>query len=223
MAYEDDFHSSFDPDDHDDEDFFDQDPDFGISGELSEAERQIRIQRMRDKIEQLGGSWDLSDEEDLTPESEEALLNRVLFFENAPRTTWARMLISDGVELPHPSVLTSRETRRIIWEVIFGLARRRTFLYHTDHLSDRELYDRLWRETLNGDTFDLTYDPESACHIDLLGSGSEKDTLKWLRFHASDEDREQWRLLLQSDEMELPPKEKPPYDRDRFLPKRDDY
>jgi len=52
-------------------------------------------------------------------------------------------------------------------------------------------------------------------YISPIGSCSEEDNEIYLRYYADDEYREQWHRDFGDP---LPPKEKPPYDRDRFLP-----
>ncbi len=90
-------------------------------------------------------------------------------FQNAPVSTPARLLLFDGVSLPCPETLDNgEEIRAKLWEVIDALARRRIYLHHTNHLTNRELYSALWVVHLNEGTRDLSDCPGSACHIDLL-------------------------------------------------------
>lgn len=223
MSYDDDF-SPFEFGDDDDENS-DFESEFELSSDLEEAERQIRIQRMRDEIESKGGSWNLGDDAiEMSPEAEEAMLQRVLFFENAPRTTHAKLLIEDGIELPSPDNLNDEtQLHQKLWEVIHGLANRRVFLYCTDHLSNRALYAQLWYHHLNVDTVDISWDRDAGCHIDLLGGGTQEETLLWLKYFADDEEREWWRDTLEADGHIVPEHEDPPFQRDSLLPKREEY
>jgi len=93
------------------------------------------------------------------------------------------------------------------------------FLYNTDHLSDRELYEELWYELLRDENPAMPVNENSACHIDLVGSGSEEDNELYLRYYADEEDRQLWANDWPDDAM--PDHETPPYDRDRHLPARD--
>ena len=63
----------------------------------------------------------------------------------------------------------------------------------------------------------LPMDENSACHIDLVSSGSEEDIRLWLRYYADEEDRQRWRKDFPDDD--IPPRETPPHDRDRHLPR----
>ena len=51
----------------------------------------------------------------------------------------------------------------------------------------------------------------------MVGSGSEEDMELYHRYYADDEARAAWARSFPDDV--IPPKEKPPYDRDRLLPK----
>jgi hypothetical protein len=52
---------------------------------------------------------------------------------------------------------------------------------------------------------------------DFVGSGSDQDQLLWLRYYATDADRETHRSRWP--EEAIPPREKPPHSRDWRLPK----
>ena len=57
---------------------------------------------------------------------------------------------------------------------------------------------------------------DSACHYQLLSSGSEEDTYLYLKYFADEEWRKDW--LKQFPDHNMPDPEDPPYDRDRLLP-----
>jgi hypothetical protein len=59
-------------------------------------------------------------------------------------------------------------------------------------------------------------DESSACHIDLLTSGSEEDNRLYLKYYADDSERAQWRQDYPGDS--VPDHVGPPYDRDQYLP-----
>lgn len=72
-------------------------------------------------------------------------------------------------------MLDDRRLTAKLWEVVEALARLRVFLEQTDHLSDREVYARPWRETLREPVRDMPPDESSAWYTDLTGSGSEDE------------------------------------------------
>ena len=61
--------------------------------------------------------------------------------------------------------------------------------------------------------------PIGTCHLDVLGGCSEEDLILHMRYYADDRDRADWRKEFP--EFPMPPKEKPPYDRDRHLPEEE--
>ena len=54
-------------------------------------------------------------------------------------------------------------------------------------------------------------------HVDMVGSGSDEHIQLWLRYYADEEDRRSWAREWPSDP--IPARAKPPFDRDRFLPR----
>ncbi|KKL84665.1 hypothetical protein LCGC14_1962470 [marine sediment metagenome] len=97
------------------------------------------------------------------------------------------------------------------------MVEHRTYIYHTDHLSDRQLYEELWDETLDESFPDmLTVSAEGGYFIDMLGSGSQEDTHLHMKYYTDEEERRQW--IEEFPEDNLPPRVAPPYDRDRLLP-----
>jgi hypothetical protein len=100
--------------------------------------------------------------------------------------------------------------------VIQRLSELHVYLDFTDHLSDRELYEKLYVE-IDEPVEDFFLGPGSGFHLELLAAGEEDDRI-WLRYFADEETRERWREEF---DLELPPKESPPFDRDRLLPKQE--
>src|SRR4030095_9517615 len=91
------------------------------------------------------------------------------------------------------------------------------YLLHTDHLSDRQLYQYLYDDGLREEAVLFPDNPSYAYIIDLTGSGSEEDNQTYLKYYADDIQRKQWALDWPDDV--IPTSEDPPFDRDRHLPK----
>jgi len=117
-----------------------------------------------------------------------------------------------------PSAVDDRQLPGRLWEWLYAAAARRFFFCSTDHLSDRELYTLLWEQWLDKPTADIPLEAETntttiIAEFDALGMTAEEI---FLRYYADEGDHE----LSHSTEPDsiFPRHEKPPYDRDRFLP-----
>jgi hypothetical protein len=84
-------------------------------------------------------------------------------------------------------------------------------------LSDRQLYTELWGEILREPMVLMPDEASFACHIDMIGSGSEEDMLLYMKYYADERERRSW--LEEWPDDRLPEHEDPPYDRDRTLPR----
>jgi hypothetical protein len=183
------------------------------------VDRILHIEDMKEELRELAGGEAVIHhvDEDLSLEMEEQFLEHMLAFERAEQVTHRELLARDGVTLPPPDRLSDEQLAAVLAEVARGLAAHRAFLESTDHLSDRELYCRLWEEVLDETTPLLPPDDPTNCHIDLVSSGSEEDIALWLTYYADEEDRIRWAQEF-PDEV-IPPHRDLPYDRDRHLPK----
>ena len=183
----------------------------------SDDERKKRIEELKQQAQELaGGEMKTGGLEDCPPDLEEGFWKHVVEYEEAPWTTHFAQLERAGLALPAPEALNDQEVTAKLWEMINKLAQLRIFLEDTDHLSDRELYTKLWTEELREETKDIILDQDSACHYQLLSSGSEEDTYLYLKHFADEEWRKDW--LEQFPDYVMPDHEDPPYDRDRLLP-----
>lgn len=180
-------------------------------------EQKKRIEELKRRAEELtGGAMNSGVDSATPPEVEEGFWKHVVEYEEAPWTTHFQQLERACVSLPPPDALNDDEVTAKLWEVINKLAQMRIFLEETDHLSDRELYTTLWSDGLREETKDIALDQDSACHYQLLGSGSEEDTYLYLKYFADEKWREDW--LKEDPDCVMPEHEDPPYDRDRYLP-----
>jgi hypothetical protein len=182
-----------------------------------DQDRENRIEQLKQRAEEAAGGEMIAWESNrLSPEESEQFWRRVVEFETAPLTTNFQQLIDAGVELPEPGSLGDDPLTAKLWEVIEGLAKLRVFISETDHLSDRELYTALWRDVLRHETEAIS-DEYSAGHVDLLSTGSEPDTLLYLKYYADEEFRQHW--VEEFPDYVIPDHEDPPCDRDARLPR----
>lgn len=120
-----------------------------------------------------------------------------------------------GTEYQSADQLDDDALRSALGRLIEDMADIGMILSSTDHLSDRELYEKLLGEIL---LEPVTIQPEGITgftFIDILGGWSDEDTEIYLRYYADEETRRDW---AEDYGAPIPPKEKPPYDRDRHLP-----
>ena len=186
----------------------------------AEDDREKRIEDLKRHAEELcGGQMQVSSLDDCSAEVEEAFWKHLVDYEEAPWTTHFQQLENAGVSLPPPDSLKDEELTAQLWAVIQKLALLHVFIEQTNHLSDRELYTQLWTDSLREETKALPLVANSACHIQMLGSGSEEDNLLYLKYYADDDERRHWREEFPKDP--IPAHQDPPYDRDRALPKPD--
>jgi len=183
----------------------------------SDEDREKRIEELKRRAEELaGGDMKNGEIEPRSPEVKEEFWNQVVDYEEAPWTTHFAQLERAGVTMPAAETLNDQQVTAKLWEVINKLAQMRIFLEDTDHLSDRQLYTTLWSDDLREETKDVLLDQDSACHYQLLSSGSEEDTYLYLKYFADEQWRKDW--LEDFPEYVMPEHEDPPYDRDRLLP-----
>lgn len=186
----------------------------------AEDDQDKRIEELKSRAEELcDGPMQMSTQEDCPAEAEEAFWKYVVEYEEAPWTTHFHQLENAGVALPPSDSLNDPELTVKLWEVIHALALLRVFLDQTDHLTDRELYSHLWTDCLREETKLLPLSANGACHLPLLGSGSDEDNWLYLKYYADDDFRQVWQKDFPDDPIPAP--EDPPYDRDRLLPKAD--
>jgi hypothetical protein len=84
-----------------------------------------------------------------------------------------------------------------------------------DHLNDRELYSWL-SEQLGAH---MAVMPGSFLHFSPIGGGSEEDNQIYLTYYATDDERTDWKASFPDEE--LPPRKRPPYNRDVPQPCRE--
>ena len=118
-----------------------------------------------------------------------------------------------GIDIPALPPDDDAELHAKLQELIEEMFEIGIIVDFTDHLSDRDLYRYLVDDVLLVETM-LSTSVGGHWHISAIGGGSKEDNEVYLRYYADDEDRERWRREFGDP---LPPKEEPPYGRDRFV------
>lgn len=183
--------------------------------DLDAVDQRIRINELREQLDGMGMS-SFQTEEDCPPEVEEEFLRGIVAYESAPEGTRFAQLQKAGVVLPPPDALDDAALHAKLWEVVRKLAELDVYLSCTNHLSDRQLYEHLWSDSLREPVMILPPGSGWRCHLDMIGSGSDEDIDLMLRYYSSEESRASWAKDFPS--MSIPPREVPPFDRDKGLP-----
>jgi hypothetical protein len=179
-----------------------------------EPNQEKRIARLREELNKLGGS--AMSLEHMSPDMEEEFLRQVLEFETAEPISLFQLLQNSGLAIPPSSELDELTLPVKLREVIAGMASMGAYLLHTNHLTDRQLYNFLYDDGLREEAVLFPENPSYAYMIDLTGSGNDEDNQIYLRHYADEKHRKQW--LLDWPEDPMPEHEDPPFDRDRHLP-----
>jgi hypothetical protein len=134
----------------------------------------------------------------------------------SPKRTYAEILAERDVHLLPPGQIEATLLAQALRELISQLAACRVFVCTTDHLSDRDLYERLF-ELLRDEPLPFPSDGKGQVFsIDLVQTGRHDDLETWLRYYATEKERSHW--LNEFPSYPMPPMEQTPYDRDRFMP-----
>lgn len=183
---------------------------------LEAVDREIRIGELRGRLEEHGmESMGVSD--DCPPEIEEEFLKGVFEYESAPVSCQFDVLLQSGMQLPAPESLDDATLHTKLWEIFHALAQRDVYVERTDHLSDRQLYEHLWHDSLREQVAIMPAGSGWINHIDILGGCSEEDNELSLRYYDDEETRRHW--AEDFPDYVIPPHEDPPFDRDRLLPR----
>ena len=149
--------------------------------------QERRIETLKDRAQQSAGgmmrSWESAE---LSADQREDFWRRVMNYENAPLVTDSQRLYDAGIDLPDPDAMDDSQLTAKLWQVIEALAGMDVFITSTDHLSDRQLYDRLWRQSLREEK---PFMPGFTDHLDLVSTGSEEDIHAWMKYYADEDTR----------------------------------
>ena len=179
-----------------------------------EDDQDTRIAKLRQELEKLGGSTTTL--ESMPADMEEEFLRHVLEYETAEPISLLRLLENSGLDIPAPDQLDDNTLGAKLLEIIQRMAALGAYLLHTDHLSDRQLYEYLYQDGLREEAVLFPENPSYAYMIDLTGSGSDEDNLTYLKYYATEEYRRQWAHDWPDDPR--PEHEDPPFNRDSSLP-----
>lgn len=182
-----------------------------------EPDQEERIKNLRAELEKIGGTV-VDRLESMSSDMEEEFLRHVLEYETAQPISLLTWLANSGIEVPVPDKLDDKTLSIKLQEVIYGMAYVGAYLLHTNHLSDRELYEFL-SDFLTEEVVLFPENPDYAYIIDMIGnveSGSDEDIQTYLKYYADEKARVKWGHDWPGDK--IPKHEDPPFDRDRFLP-----
>ena len=184
---------------------------------VEQGDLKTLIRNLKKQSEELTAEQMVCDKPSRCPaEIKEKFWEYVAAFEQATWNQPFQVLIESGISLPSPDELDDSQLTAKLWEVVNALSLLRVYLQHTDHLGDRELYDQLWNDLLREEMVLQPDNADFACHIDLVGSGSEEDIHIYLKYYADDDERSWWAKEWPGEQ--IPDREEPPFDRDRHLP-----
>jgi hypothetical protein len=172
-----------------------------------EVDQLLRNAELRDELERyLDESISRVNIQHATLAEENDFLAAMLAWEQAPVLPIYRWFEPE-LRPPRPEALSDHDLHRILWDVVRKLFSRRIVLDFTDHLSDRQLYCLIYRDILPAREKKIEW-PNNYLHWDC--TGPQVDPEVWLRYYASEEERQDW---FESYHQPLPPVEPPPYPR----------
>ncbi len=173
-----------------------------------EVEHLLRNAQLRDDLEPF---FDESivrlNVSELPTPLENEFLASMLAWERAPVLPISQWFEPE-LKLPPPDTLDDEALHRVLWETIEKLFSKRIVLDFTDHLSDRALYCLIARDILS--TLEKRLDNSRAyLHWDCCDASGDPEL--WLKYYATEEDREDWAGDLPEP---VPEREEPPYPRE---------
>ncbi|HYG34874.1 MAG TPA: hypothetical protein VEC99_08830 [Clostridia bacterium] len=164
-----------------------------------------------------------SDKDEETPDApvleqpDSAIGTELRAMEPESWTPPVKKLTAENVPLLPPAEITEETLTPILWELLHNLALRGFYVLHTDHLSDLDLYAKLWHHGLREPALMPGRNLRGGWFHDFLGSWGTEEMQLWLKYYATDEQRAKHAAEYPQDT--IPPKEKLRYSRDWRLPK----
>lgn len=172
-----------------------------------EVDQILLNARLRDELEPfVDESLDLLNSRCMSTPAENEYLESMLEWERAPVLPISHWFQPE-LKLPSPESLDDGQIHQLLWYAIDRLYDKHIILDFTEHLSNRELYCLIYRDILPSPEKKL--DRENAyIHWHCIDVNDQPDI--WLRYYASQEEREIWQNETLGT---LPPAEIPPYPR----------
>ncbi len=163
--------------------------------------------RLRDELEPFHDeSLEAVNIRQMSTADENRYLSSLLAWERAPVLPISQWFMPH-LQLANHESMNEEELRKRLHQTIGQLASKNISLESTGHLSDRQLYCMIQRDIL----------PSQEKFTGLIDSqlvwqclDQDCDEESWLRYYASDFEREQWWLETG---LRLPPKEEMPFQR----------
>lgn len=174
---------------------------------MNDLDLILQNARLRDELEPfLDDSLEAVNVSRMSTADENRYLSSLLAWERAPVLPVSQWFQPELV-LPRADTLDDDALAELLDQTIRQLASRQIVLESTGHLSDRQLYSLIQRDILPSQEKKVAL-PDSWLVWQCLDQ--DRDEEAWLRYYASDEEREQWWLETG---LRLPPKELLPFSR----------
>ena len=172
-----------------------------------EVDQLLLNAQLRDELEPyLDESIELVNVRDMPTRDENEFLASMLEWERAPVLP-IKQWFQPSLNPPTPESLDDHQLHSVLWDTIQALFAKRIVLDYTHHLSDRQLYSLIYRDILPSLEKKIE---RTRTYLHWLCIDPETDVDIWLRFYATEEEREGWSCESNA---ELPPSELPPYPR----------
>jgi hypothetical protein len=176
-----------------------------------DVDHLLRNAQLRDELEPLyDESIGRVNADSMPTPVENEFLESMLAWERAPMLPVSQWFQPE-LTLPRPDQLSPAQLHKTLWDTIHRLFEKRIVLDFTDHLTDYELYCLIYRDILP--THEKKID-RSTNYLHWDCAGTDRDPETWLRYYATEEERESWADDLN---MPLPSPADPPHSRQ--LPK----
>ena len=178
-----------------------------VNCKMTEVDLLMKNARLRDEIEPfLDESLYVVDLDQMSTDNENDYLASMLEWERAPVLPISNWFDPPLVMRPHDA-LDDNGLKQQLYQVIGRLYEKNITLHLTEHLSDRQLYCLIARDILPAQEKRVTHD-QANLRWQCIDPAIDEET--WLRFYATQDDREAWQAETC---LKLPPRERIPFPR----------